>query len=302
MNCPHCGSEHTNSRGIRNNKNRFECQERDCGAWFTTDVPDEKLHKNDEAPTIVVFDIETMVKKAFLFRAGKQYVNADNFTDENKMICWSAKVLGDSKSYHDCMTPEEAINKDHSRIVKSLWDVLSQADFTISHNGINFDLPMVNTFFLKDKLGLPGKFRNIDTCAIARRTFKFESNRLDYIVRYLGLNSGKSDTDFQLWIDCYNGDKKALKKMQDYNINDIVILEDLYNAMVPYIPNFYNMGVWGDVDERVCPYCRSTNFKENGYVYSPNGKFHSYRCECKAIFRSKLNLLSKEKKTAQFMF
>lgn len=296
MECPHCKSSRTHSHGMRKNKKRYECQE--CKAWFSVDIGGE-VKKDKTAPTIIIMDIETMVKKAFLFRAGKQYVNADNFIDTNTMICWSAKVLGDSKIMKDCVTSEEAVEKNHSRIVKSLWNVLNDADIVISHNGINFDIPMVSTFFLKEKLGLPKRFRNIDTCAISRRVFKFESNRLDFIVRDLGLNSGKSDTDFQLWIDSYNGISSALKKMQLYNVNDILILEDLFNVFRSYIPNFPNMGVWGDIDVSVCPYCGGTNFDENGYVYSPNGKFNSYRCECKAIFRSKENLLSRDKRKLQ---
>jgi rRNA maturation protein Nop10 len=249
----------------------------------------------------LIFDIETQIKKANLFRHGKQYVNASAFEDYDSMICWSAKWLGDNEVFGDVCTSKEAKARDHSRITKSLWDAMSQAAFTISHNGIYFDLPMVNTFFVENRLGLPNLFRNIDTCQIARKNFRFESNSLDSLCKRLGINDGKIDTDIDLWLNCYKGDQEALDYMFKYNQMDVTVLEDLYNVFLPYIPSFPNMGIWGDVKEAKCPYCGSTNFKEKGYKYTPSGKYISYRCECQALFRSKENLLSKEFKKLQMI-
>lgn len=300
--CPECGSEAVQQRGYNRDrtKKRIECQS--CFSWsslpieFFEETSGEKVFKN-----ILVFDIETMVKKAFLFRSGKQYVNAESFIDYDTMICWSAKVLGGSEMFKDCLTPQEAKDKNHSRITKSLWNLMKNYDVTVSHNGINFDIPMIKTFFLKENLGLPNRFRNIDTCAIARSQFRFQSNKLDYICKELGLNDGKTKTDFDLWKKCYEGDVDSLNDMQMYNLNDILILEDLLNVFKPYIPSFPNVAVYGDVEESQCPYCGGTKFKDNGFWFTPNGKFHSFRCECKAIFRSKENLLSKAKKKVQMI-
>jgi len=259
------------------------------------------FQKNKNAPKILIFDIETHLKNAKLFRHGKQYVNASSFSDYDSMICWSAKWVGDNEVFGDVQTSTEAVERDNSRVTKSLWDALSSADLTVSHNGINFDLPMVNTFFIENRLGLPNFFRNIDTCSIARKNFKFESNSLDHICKRLGINDGKMDTSIELWEKCYVGEKESLSYMFEYNQMDVTVLEDLYNVFLPYIPSFPNLGVWGDVTQAKCPYCGSTNFEEKGYKYTPSGKFNSYRCECQALFRSKENLLSKEFKKLQMV-
>jgi rRNA maturation protein Nop10 len=248
----------------------------------------------------LIFDIETHLKRAKLFRHGKQYVSASSFEDYDTMICWSAKWLGDTEVFGDVQTPLEAVTRDHSRISKSLWNAMSQAQFTISHNGDHFDLPMVRTFFVEGRLGLPGFFRSIDTCQIARQNFKFESNAMDYLCKRLGLNDGKIATSIDLWNGCYEGDKKSLDYMFNYNKMDSVVLEDLYNVLIPYVPNFPNLGIWGDVNEAKCPYCGGNHFHNIGYKFTPNGKFNSYRCECQAIFRSKQNLLSRRLKALQF--
>jgi hypothetical protein len=304
--CPDCGSSRIQERGFNasRTKKRIECQEPECGAWNT--LPVELFHsfvKSNNAPRILIFDIETSLKRARLFRHGKQYVSASAFEDMDKMICWSAKWLGDNKVFGDVQTPEEAVNRDHDRITHSLWDAMSTANFYVTHNGINFDMPMVNTFFVEQRLGLPGFGRNIDTCAIARKNFAFESNAMDYLCKRLGLNDGKIKTSIELWDGCYEGNPASLDYMFEYNKMDVVVLEDLYNLFIPYVPNFPNLGIWGDVNEQKCPYCGGTDFKlqEGVFKYSPSGKFNSYRCSCQAIFRSKLNLLSTRTKKLQFV-
>ncbi len=299
MNCPDCNSDFVEKRGQRNNKQRYECQ--DCDRWFSGELNNTNTQKV-VAQVPFIFDIETSIKKAFLFGSGKQYVNADSFEDTSRMICWSGKFVGSPTIYGDCQTPEEAKNKDHRRILKSLWNQLSTISIAVTHNGVDFDNKMINYFFLKERMGLPSKYRNIDTCQLSRRIFRAESNRLDYLVRDLGLSAGKSSTSRQDWIDCYYGDSKALKKMFKYNQNDVMILEDLLNLIKPYAPNLINMGIFGDVEDSVCPYCGSQNFQENGSFYSPNGKFISYRCECQGLFRSKINLLSKNKRKSILSF
>lgn len=298
INCKECGSEHVQKRGYNNNrtKQRIECQE--CGSWGSVEIEVEPSFKK-EHKNVLVFDIETMIKKAWLFRAGKQYVNAKNFIDSDKMICWSAKVLGGSDIFGDCLTSDEAIKKDHSRIVKSLWDLMKNFDITVSHNGINFDIPMINTFFLKQSLGLPNRLRNIDTYQIAQREFRFESNSLDFICRELGLNSGKHETNQNLWIKCYDGDSESLKYMYEYNKNDVLILEDVFDVFRPYARGLPNMGVYSDMKEHHCPYCGSPNFSSKGYWFTPNGKYNSFRCECGGIFRDKENLLDKYERKIQ---
>lgn len=299
--CPECSSEDIQQRGFNGNrtKKRIECQE--CGSWSSLPIEMFYVEKSKNAPKILLFDIETHLKSAMLFRHGKQYVNASSFKDYDTMICWSAKWIGDTEVFGDVQTSKEANNRDHKRITKSLWEMLSEADFTISHNGINFDIPMVNTFFVEERLGMPNLFRNIDTCQIARKNFKFESNAMDYLCKRLGLNDGKIKTDISLWEGCYEGNQESLDYMFNYNKMDSVVLEDLYNVFIPYVQNFPNMGIWGDVNESKCPYCGGTNFHEKGFKYTPQGKFISYRCECQALFRSKNNLLSKEFRKLQFV-
>lgn len=305
--CPKCGSDKVQARGYNQNrdKRRYECQENheqyvnDDGndfRWFSYPVEIEKFENSKNAPKILIWDVETHIDKAWLFSPGKQYVSGQSFENEISLICWSAKWLGNPSTFGDVQTSREAKNKNDGRIVKNLWDAIAQADVTITHNGSKFDDLVMNTRWAIHRLGLPKRTIKIDTYIIAKQNLKLRSYSLDHICKAFGLNSGKMKTDIELWKSCYDGNQESLDYMFKYNLEDSNILEDAFNVLKPYAPKFPNFAVWSDVEKPLCPYCASDDFEDNGYWYTPNGKFNSYRCSCQAIFRSKENLLSKNKK------
>jgi len=89
----------------------------------------------------------------------------------------------------------------------------------------------LNTRFLINGLGLPIPFKPIDTLSLARKTFSFSSNKLDYICQVLGLPAKSEHSGYDLWLRCLKGDKSALQEMVAYNRNDVVITEDVYHIL-----------------------------------------------------------------------
>lgn len=298
--CQSCDSSHLQKRGTRNGKQRFECQ--DCGTWQMGEIEIESENEKQKKSPVLIFDIETSIRHAFLFGTGDQYVKATDFEDEPMILGWSAKYAGDSKVLSAFVTPEEAVNKNQTRVVKELWNLLSTVNISASYNGNNFDVKYMNTFFIKYRLGLPNRIRNIDPCVIARNTFRFDDNKMDTVVKYLGLDDGKHKMEREDWIRCYYGNKEALQKMEKYCRHDVEILELVLDAVKPYVPALPNMGIFGDVESPLCPSCGSSNFVSNGYQTTSFGKYNSYRCECQALFRSRKNLLSKNKRQAIMAF
>lgn len=88
-------------------------------------------------PKVLVFDIETSPLKAYIFatRLWNTNVSEEQVLSEWFMLCWSAKWLFDDKIISDRLTSREAKREDDSRIVKSLWKLLDEADIVIAHNG-----------------------------------------------------------------------------------------------------------------------------------------------------------------------
>lgn len=246
---------------------------------------------------ILCFDIETSPICALVWGIWEQNVNLAAILNDWHIISWSAKWLFDDEIISDVLTPEEALKHDDKRIVESMWKLLDQADITVSHNGDRFDCKKLNTRFLFHNMPPVSHYLSIDTLTVAKNSFNFTSNKLDYINEYLGIPK-KTDTNFELWKKCWFGDPKALKEMEKYNKNDVAILEDLYLKLRPYIKNHPNMNLWNEENVSVCPNCGSNKLAwGDKYYYTYTGKYKAFRCEnCAAIGRSRTLDLDKEKR------
>jgi len=258
----------------------------------------EKDSDNSDSkfPKILLLDIETTPLVVFSWGVYDQKIMPDAVIHDWFMLSWSGKWLFDHKAFSEVLKPEEVLNKDDKRIVEKVWKVLDEADIVITYNGVNFDMKRMNTRFLYHGLQPPTPYRNIDLYQTAKSTFGFTSNKLDFVNKFLNLRH-KIHTGFDLWVDCYNGKKEALKLIDKYNINDVVILEDLYVKLRPWIKNHPNISVYQEIDEPQCPNCGSMNLEEKNYQYTNSAKYASYRCECGCICRGKSNQLTKDKKS-----
>jgi hypothetical protein len=184
----------------------------------------------------------------------------------------------------EIQSPEDAINRDDSKVVGGIWDLINQADIVIAHNGDKFDLKKLNTRFHMNGYLPPSPYQSIDTLKVAKRSFAFSSNRLDYLGKIM-TNKGKIDTNFKLWTDCLKGDKKALKEMLQYNEEDVRLLEEVYVELRPWIKSHPNVGIY--VDGEACPSCGSDDIVPNGGYYTTMvNQYESFRCNgCGSLSR-----------------
>src|SRR5690554_3159719 len=90
-------------------------------------------------PKILIFDIETAPMKAFVWRRWKQNIYLDQTISEWFMISWAAKWLYDPHVMSGILTPEEIKKEDDTRIVRSIWQLIDEADIIIGHNCKKFD-------------------------------------------------------------------------------------------------------------------------------------------------------------------
>ena len=255
----------------------------------------ESLHRylrsiNDtrnEFPNVVLFDIETAPAEAWSFQVWKTNIQPDFIRNPWHMLGWSAKTLFDSTILSDIVTPEEAKNRDDKRISESLWNVINTADIVIGHNARRFDIPHANTRFLVHHLPPPSPYKIIDTLDVVKKNFAFEHNKLDYVNRVLDL-SRKIETDRGLWQACMAGDEKSLSMMQEYNKNDVGILEELYVELRGWVKSHPNLNLYIEGIGDACPNCLHETMEYVGFYYADTRKFFSYRCKnCGAIVRSK---------------
>jgi DNA polymerase III epsilon subunit-like protein len=173
---------------------------------------------------------------------------------------------------------------------------MNEADIIIAHNGIKFDVKVMNGRFFKYGLDLPAPYQVIDTFQHAVKRFKLPSSGLNYIAKYLNLPQ-KKPTDFKLWVSCMKGDKEALTRMDEYCRQDVLVLEDVYLAMRKYIQPHPAVGFNIGSDISSCPTCGSEDLKKEGTYKTTVNEYDTYRCKCcGSISRSRKSNISKEDK------
>jgi len=238
-------------------------------------------------PKVLLIDIETTPIKAAVWGTWKQRINYEQVLEDWFMLSYSAKWLFDSNVMGSVLTPDEAIHKDDSRIARELWKLFDWADVLIGHNISGFDLPKTQTRFLMNKLAPPSPFRVIDTLKVAQHNFRFASNKLDYIGELL-LHDRKLKTDFALWLRCLAGDRESLNYMLSYNKKDVLLLEEAYVFLRPYIKSHPNMAIYQEAIEPTCPTCGSVDIDECGHYSTSVNRYLAFRCkDCGAICRSR---------------
>jgi DNA polymerase elongation subunit (family B) len=244
-------------------------------------------------PKILVFDLETSPLKAYVWSRWQQNVYPDQMLSEWFLLTWSAKWLYSADVMSDKLTSKEVLAEDDERIVKTLWKLIDEADIVIAHNGDRFDVPRLNSRFIVNGLPPASSYKTIDTKKVSARQFGFSSNKLSELAKYFGFD-GKLDTDFELWAKCMAGDQEALDYMQEYNDQDVILLEEVYLKLRPYIKSHPNVGIYIEKDIPVCSACGSENIKfNNKYYYTHTGKYPIYRCKCGAESRGRKSLLDK---------
>lgn len=268
---------------------RFKCNPEDIVRARREARSIIKLNRYNGAPRILIFDIETTPMISYTWGRWNQNVSLDQTIQESYMLCWSACWLSDEKVFGDCLTSEEAIKGDDTRIIESLWYYVNEADILVAYNGEAFDVKKINGMFFLKGLNPPSPYKVVDPCKVARSKFDFSSNKLDALASYLGIPT-KMNTDFNLWKNCMRGDKESLDYMFEYNKKDVAILRQVYIKMLPYITNHPNVANYIG-DNMACTHCGEAERYEKleGYYYYTNtNKYQVYRClTCGSLFRDR---------------
>lgn len=163
-------------------------------------------------------------------------------------------------------------------MLKLAHSLLDEADAVVHYNGARHDIPHLNRGFIEIGLTPPSPYKQIDLLTTAKRQFKFPSNKLEYVAKALGVGEKMKNSGFELWTRCMKGDKEAWKEMQEYNIQDVVVLEGVYNKLLPWIKQHTNHSLFSDGTEHVCPNCGSKHLQKRGFYYTLSSVFQRFKC------------------------
>lgn len=245
--------------------------------------------KPDKFPKILILDIETAPMKAYVWKRWKENISLDQTISEWFCLCWSAKWLFSDQVMSEVLIPQEIKEENDHRIMQSLWYLLDKADIVVTHNGDMFDIPKINSRFVINGMPPTTPYYSVDTCKISKKYFGFSSNKLDALAGYFGFKH-KLDTDFNLWKSCMEGSIAALNYMEEYNKQDVILLEEVYLKLRPWIKGHPNVGNFMDDDIVRCSCCGSNKVFEvkDKFYYTSVGKYPLYQCsECGGVSRGR---------------
>lgn len=220
---------------------------------------------------ILLLDIESSPNTAHVWGLWQQNVSINQLMESSYVLCYAAKWYGEKEVMFD------SVHKSRPKtMLKGIHGLLNDADAVVHYNGTKFDIPTLNKEFLLHSFNPPSPYKQIDLLRVVRSNFRFPSNKLDYVAQRLNLGKKHEHEGHELWVKCMNGDKDAWKRMEKYNIQDVVLLENLYGHLLPWIKSHPNHNLFSD--GHVCPNCSSSSLQRRGTAISATGTYQRYQC------------------------
>jgi hypothetical protein len=243
-------------------------------------------------PRVLLYDLETAfnIVAAFqLWDRGGNSIPHQNVISERYIICACWKWLGEDKIHSVAVTDDPKRYKknpyDDYHVVRTIHEVLSEADVVIAHYGNGFDNKYVKTRALFHGLAPIPPFVSVDTQKIAKSQFLFNSNRLDYLGKFLGVGR-KIETKLGLWMEVLRGSQKAIKEMVHYNKGDVSLLEKVFLKLRPFIPEHVNRELYGGGSHE-CPRCGSSHVQARGIHRAISRIYQRWNCQgCGGWYRT----------------
>ena len=302
-------------RGHKGEAAKQELAETDClEDYRNTDLPD----RMGKLPKILIFDIETAPSLAYVWGMFKVFVQPSQLVQPGKILSYAGKWLGKDDIYFDSIKPDipnskalnvikKSLNKlldfkafdvlwnillfysaSDKRLCESLYELFDEADIVVAHNGQAFDVHTMNAYWVKHGMVPPSPYKVVDTLKIAKKNFRFPRNKLESIAKFLDIGKKTEHEGFDLWVKCMAKDKDAWDKMEEYNIQDINLLEEVYIAIRSWDKNHPNVALLYDNSDMRCTACGSHTLQMlTQQAYTAVSEFESFRCQnCGKILRS----------------
>lgn len=240
------------------------------------------------------WDIETSPNVVYSWRVGRNIsLSTDNIVKERKIICICWKWEDEDCTYSLDWGKEQ----DDKLILEEFGEELNKASVAIAHNGDHFDVKWVKARNMYHGLPPITNVSTIDTLKMMRQNFNFNSNRLDYLGGILDVGRKIDTGGFSLWKRVMDGDKKALKEMLDYCSQDVLLLEEFYQKIRPYVDSSpVHMGILNNDSRDACPQCGSLDVIKHSIAVQKAGKYQKWQCKnCGHVHRDNRQLKEKKK-------
>jgi DNA polymerase elongation subunit (family B) len=232
-------------------------------------------------PKILLFDLETAPMKLLGFGLYDQNFSIDQIDEDWFLLSFAAKWLGKPAIYYADQKDSEVLSDD-KRLLKMLWHLFDEADIVLTQNGKSFDEKVANARFVIQGFPPTKPYQHIDTKQLAKRRFRFTSNKLEYMAKALGVDCLKGDhkkfPGFKLWKECLARNPEVWEEMRTYNIADVLALEGVYLKLRPWGTGV-NLNLFYSDAKYHCESCGSLNIKFDRTQAKNSGVYLQFQCQ-----------------------
>ena len=225
-------------------------------------------------PKLCVFDVEVSPILGWAYQLYD--TNLIHVERDQHMMSWSAKV---GRKITTRTLPDYELYKkepyNDRELVKEFHQLINENDLYVGHNLDRFDIRITQARMLEHGFSPPSPLRTVDTLKIARKHFKFSSNKLGDLAERLGVGKKTYEKHSDLWRDCLSGDMKAWEKLRRYNKRDVVLTDRVYLKLRPWIQNHTPLSN----NPLKCPNCGEKNLQKRGTYITRKSKLQRLCCQ-----------------------
>ncbi len=219
------------------------------------------LTKETSKARVLIYDIETSRIQAEMWWSGKQYVSGNQITTDPRIISVAWKWLGEDEVYKLKWDKHQSDEK----LVTKFLEEYNKADMVIGFNNDSFDNRWINARALKYNLYVNTHVKSFDIMKQAKRLFRLAGYSMNSIAKYVGVETKLQHTGLIMWESIQHGTKKeakkAMKLMLKYNVQDIIVTEQVFLRVKKYMKMPIHLGVLSGGSKTTCPECGGTDVK-----------------------------------------
>lgn len=222
---------------------------------------------------ILFFDLETKPNLVYTWGLFNQNISLAQIVDPTSVLCFGARWFGTKKVIF------KSVHHDGRKaMLEELHRLMDEADYICGWNSKSFDSKHIRKEFILNGMEPPSPTKDLDLLLLARRNFRFTSNKLDFVAQALGVGEKVKHSGFDLWIRCMAGDEKAWREMRRYQITDVNLLIDLYEKLLPWMGNDHPAAGMLAGKPDACIVCASEEITSRGRAYTTTGSYPRFRC------------------------
>lgn len=228
----------------------------------------------DQAKVLTI-DIETSPTVVYTFDMRPNWISPDKIIETSEVMCWAAKW------YHEDEVQFFSNHHDgHETMIRRAWEMLDEADVLVTFNGVRFDVKHLKREFVLAGFPPPSPWKDVDLYREAKKQWEFESKGLNHLAQRFELGAKQEHEGFGLWKSCLAHDAQAWNRMRDYNVQDVVLTERVYDRMRGWMPGHPHLGPIDAAGEGLfCNQCGGTNLKRDGLKRAVVIDYVLWRCD-----------------------